>query len=84
MWMTPCPDWFRDTDPQMLELYIRRVRTMTPGEKLAQAFDLAQLIIGLSEADVRATHPEASPREVRLLAAERRYGKELIAPLWRL
>jgi len=70
--------WFEDTDPKALEAFIECQRRMTPGEKLAQVFELNRTLRLAVEANVRKHHPEATEREVFLRSLVRLIGPELV------
>ena len=65
-----------DTDPRAKEVWIELLRKMGPEGRLAQALQLSDLGLRVSEAGVRLAHPEASEREVFLRAAARRLPRE--------
>ena len=69
-------DWFGDTDPRAMEVYIECMRRMTPGEKVAAVFSLFRMAQQLAEGNVRKLYPGASDREVFLRAAARRLDAE--------
>lgn len=68
-----------DTDPRAMEVWVERLRGMTPGERMAAALELSALALRMSEAGVRVAHPKADDREVRLRAAARHMPRELLA-----
>lgn len=61
-----------------MEVWLRLHREMPMGEKVRLAFEMLAMSMNLAEAGVRLLHPDASPREVRLRAAARLYGDELV------
>jgi hypothetical protein len=71
-------DWLADTDPKALEVYLSLHRRMTPGERLAQVFDLCEFQDSLQTANIRAMYPQACDPEVFLRLAARRLGRELM------
>ena len=70
-----CP---ADTDPRVWEVWMEQQRAMEPGDPLRQIFDATGFVIALQEAGVRLQFPNASPYDVKLHAAARRYGPDLI------
>ncbi|MFN7926316.1 MAG: hypothetical protein U0Q16_39825 [Bryobacteraceae bacterium] len=70
--------WMSDTSPDAFEKLMELIRTMTPGEKLRQAFRLTRFMIRMQEAAIRREHPEAPGPEIHLRAASRRLGRELM------
>ena len=68
--------WYEDTDPAALRVFLRLHREMTPGEKIARIFEMAEFQEGLQHASVRALYPNASDREVFLRVASRRLRRE--------
>jgi len=69
-----------DTDPHAREVWLGLLRSMPPNDRMAQALHLTALAMRVSEAGVRASHPDSDDREVFLLAAARRLSRgEMIA-----
>ena len=71
-------EWFSDTDPKALAVYIQLHREMTPGERLTRMFELCEFQQGLQIANVRAMYPQADDEEVFLRVAARRLGRDLM------
>ncbi len=69
-------DWFSDTHPKALELFIQRQREMSPGDKLAEMFRMNAMFRRMAEAGVRLLYPAAGDREVFLRVAARHLGRE--------
>jgi hypothetical protein len=67
----PRSDWFSDTDPRALEVFLDLQRRMSADWKIALVFQMTETVIRLSEEDERRVHPEASDREIFLRAARR-------------
>lgn len=61
-----------------MEVWVRLHRQMPMAEKVGLAFQMLSMSMSLAEAGVRLDHPDASPREIRLRAAARLYGSDLI------
>ena len=70
--------WMSDTDSKAFQALVEMQRRMTPGEKLARVFELSEMLMRMSEANVRKLHPAADDREVFLRAAARRLGKDTV------
>jgi hypothetical protein len=71
-------DFFADTTPKALEVFLALQRSMPTERKIAQVFELTNMLMRLSEQRVRELYPEASEREVFLIAASRRLGRNLM------
>jgi len=69
-------DWYSDTDPRALQVFIEAQRRLSPGEKIAAVLEMSEFLMRLAEDNVRKLHPEFSEREVFLNAASRRLGRE--------
>ena len=68
--------WYSDTDPKALEVFLQLHRDMTPGERVARVFEMAEFQERLQRASVRNMFPEAGDREVFLRVAARRLDRE--------
>jgi len=68
--------WYEDTDPAALQVFVQLHRNMSPGERLARIFEMAEFQEALQRASVRKMYPSASEREVFLRVAARRLGRE--------
>ena len=73
MWRS---DFYSDTDPRALEVFLSLQRQMPAGKKVAAVFEISAMLLRLSEAGVRQLYPEADPREVFLRMAARRLDRE--------
>jgi hypothetical protein len=71
-------DWFSDTDPKALEVFLDLQRKMSPSEKLERVFKANAMMHSLADADVRRLYPNAGDREVFLRAAARRLVTDLM------
>lgn len=71
-------DWYADTDPRALKVFLRLQGKMSPGQKVQAVFHLNRMLMRLAEANVRRDFPSADDREVFLRAAERRLGREMM------
>jgi hypothetical protein len=67
-----------DTDPRAAEVLARLYRDVSESEKAALAFQMLAMSMSLAEDGVRLDYPDAGPREVRLRAAARLYGNDLV------
>ena len=65
-----------DTDPKALSVYIQLLRNMTPGERAARIFELAEFQEELQRASVRSMYPQAEEREIFLRVAARRLDRD--------
>ena len=72
------PEEYTDTDPKTMEVWLNLLRTMDPGEKLAQALHLSGMALSMSEAGERLADPNATDREIFLRAAARRLPREVM------
>ena len=77
----PC-DFFSDTDPRALEVFLSLQRRRTPSQKLKQVFEMTELVLKAAEAGVRQMYPEAGEREVFLRAAARRLDPETMVKVY--
>ena len=59
-------DWYSDTDPKALKVFIECQRALTPEQKIRAVFQLNRLLHGLAEASERKLHPHADDREIFL------------------
>jgi hypothetical protein len=55
---------------------------MTPEERLQRAFEYSAFVRAFAESGIRSEHPEATDREVFLIAAKRRLGDELFSKVY--
>ena len=72
----PRSDWYSDTDPQALEVFLECQRRMTPSEKVRGIFQLSRMLFETAEAEVRRLHPGIAEREVFLRTAARYLDRE--------
>lgn len=71
--MTDTPD---DIAARMTALIMERAE----GERAMMAFEMFDLARALMTADIRASHPGISDRELRVKIFERTYGSDFDAP----
>jgi hypothetical protein len=72
----PRCDFYSDTDPAALEVFLDLQRKMPPEQKLAMVFGAIRLMSGLVESSIRAEHPQASDREIFLRVAARHLDRD--------
>ena len=71
-------EWFADTEPEALQVYLKLHREMTPEERLRRVFELSDFQQSLQIAGVRAMYPEAGDRELFYRVAARRLGRDIM------
>jgi hypothetical protein len=69
-------DWYSDTEPKALKVFLDLQRSMTPAEKLRSVFDQIELVRGIIEARERQLHPGASDHEIFLRVTSHRLDRE--------
>jgi hypothetical protein len=69
-------DWFRDTDPRALEVFLDLQREMPVADKLQATFGMMEMLWNLAESGVRSMYPQAGEREVFLRTAARRLDRD--------
>jgi hypothetical protein len=69
-------EWYSDTDPKALEVFLARQRTMTATEKIEAVFQQNELLRSFSEARERQLHPNATDREIFLRVLAHRLDRE--------
>jgi hypothetical protein len=69
-------DWYSDTDPKALKVFIECQRALAPGQKLQSVIRLNRLLRRLAEASERKLHPQADDREIFLRVVARRLDRE--------
>ncbi len=72
----PRSDWYSDTDPRALEVFLECQRRMSASQKVQTILDLTRMQFETAEAEERRRHPGISEREVFLRAASRRLDRE--------
>ena len=73
----------RDTSPAAEKRYFELLSAKSPLERLEATIQLSVGVRKLAEAGIRAQHPMLSEDEVRARLAERLYGPEVAARLFR-
>lgn len=66
-----------DTSPHAQAVLTDKLRSMTPGQKLALALQMSRTVRELAVAGIRQRHPHASNREVLLRLAIVQHGRSL-------
>ena len=69
-------DWYSDTDPRALEVFLECQRRMTVSEKLQAILRLNAMLFEMTRAEIRRLHPEADEHEIFLRTAARRLDRE--------
>jgi hypothetical protein len=64
-------DYYRDTDPRALEVFLSLQRQMTIAQKITAVFQMNQMLWGLSECGARQMYPQSGDREIFLRTAAR-------------
>jgi hypothetical protein len=64
-------DYYRDTDPRALDVFLSLQRRMTVAEKMTAVFQMNEMLWGLAACGVRKMYPQAAEREVFLRTAAR-------------
>ena len=62
--------------PEAWKVFIGLIRQMTPDQRLQRAIEHSAAVRAFAESGIRSSHPDASEREVFLLAARRRLGAD--------
>jgi hypothetical protein len=65
-----------DTLPAAEREYWRRIREMTPEQRLRKVFDMIAAGRAMTDAAVRRQHPDADERTVKRLVFERWYRRD--------
>jgi hypothetical protein len=69
-------DWYSDTDPKALKVFLDIQRSMTPSQKIQSVFEQVEFMHALIESTERKRDPEASDREIFLRVIARRLDRE--------
>jgi len=67
----PRSDWYSDTDPRALEVFLECQRRMSASEKVEGMLSLTRMVFETAEAEVLRQHPGISDREAFLRTAAR-------------
>ena len=76
-------DYYADTSPGALEVFISLQRDRPAALKIADVFDMSAMLLELSLADVRRTYPQAGDREVFLRMAARHLDRDTMIRVYR-
>lgn len=69
-------DFFSDTDPKALQVFLDIHRNMPAARKVEMVFEMTEMVLAASRAGVRMLYPDANEREVFLRATARRLDRE--------
>jgi hypothetical protein len=72
----PRSDWYSDTDPRALEVFLECQRRMTASEKLQGILQLNRMVFETARAEIRRQHPGIGEREVFLRTAARHLDRD--------
>jgi hypothetical protein len=64
-------EYYRDTDPRALEVFLSLHRCMSDADKIAAVFQMNEMLYRLAEDSVRREYPAVGEREVFLRTAAR-------------
>ena len=74
----PVSTRYADTAPKALEVFLELQRKMTVSEKVAAVFEMSEMLLRMSLADVKRQYPKADEREVFLRMAARRLNRDVM------
>ena len=74
--MMPRSDWYSDTDPRALEVFLECQRRMTASEKVQGMLSLTRMVFETAQAEERRQYPGIGEREVFLRTAARHLDRE--------
>ena len=72
----PRCDYYSDTDPRALEVFLDLQRKMSPEKKLAMVFASIRMLDKFVEAGIRHDYPQAGDREIKMRLASRRLDRD--------
>jgi hypothetical protein len=72
-----------DTSPKAQEVYLQRIRQMTPAERVRLAVGFWETAYSLQRAAVIRDYPTADEAQVRFYIAASRFGLELAQAVYR-
>jgi hypothetical protein len=73
---TPRCDFYSDTDPKALEVFLELQRKMPPEKKLEMVFGMIDFLHRLVEAKLRKERPQADDHEIKMRLASRLLDRE--------
>jgi len=71
----PRSDWYSDTDPRALAVYLECQRRMSASEKIQAILGWNRMLFEMTRAEVRRLYPDADEREILLRTAARRLDR---------
>lgn len=74
--MRPRCDFYSDTDPAALGVFLDLRRRMPPEEKIARVFQTIDLVHRAAAAALRRERPAAGDHEIKMRLASRRLDRE--------
>ena len=72
----PSSDWYTDTDPRALDVFLELQRRLSPGEKIAAVIEMSDALLRLAVEREKNRHPQADDREAFLRAAAQRLDRD--------
>ena len=72
----PRSDWYSDTDPRALEVFLECQRRMSASDKVNGMLNLTRMVFETAQAEVRRQYPGIDEREVFLRTAARHLDRE--------
>ena len=75
-------DYYRDTDPRALEVFLSLHRCMSDADKIAAVFQMNEMLYGLAQDSVRREYPRAGEREVFLRTAARYLDRDTMSRVY--
>ncbi len=72
----PTSDYYSDTDPAAMEVWVDQFRKMAPERRVQLALEHSETLFKLVELNVRETYPQASEREIFLRVAARHLSRD--------
>jgi len=75
-------DYYSDTSPKALAVFIELQRRRTPAQKLESMFEMTSMVLRLSEQGVRQRYPSADEHEVRMRAAALRLDRQTMIKVY--
>ena len=72
----PRSDWYSDTDPRALEVFLECQRRMSASDKVNGMLNLTRRVFETAQAEVRRQYPGIGEREVFLRTAARHLDRE--------
>ncbi len=69
-------DYYSDTSPEAMEVFLDVQRRMSPAQKIALVFSYTRTLFRMMEANVRALYPMAEDREIFLRVTARHLDRD--------